>query len=246
MDRRPSMPTESMPRPIVEYRSVTLGYSRGTDILSRIDLCLEPGMFYFLTGASGAGKSTLLRSMSLTLPCVRGTMRIFGHAVTRTGDTANRDNRALLRQRIGIVFQNYRLIDELTVFENTALPLRIANHDNIAARVRELLDWVGLAGYADRLPPTLSGGQQQRVAIARAVIAKPDLLLADEPTGSVDHETGRRLLYLFDALNKGGTTIVFATHDPSLLRRQNPLIRLHNGALTLYPPGHPHPVIGGL
>ena len=147
--------------------------------------------------------------------------------------------RPSLRRRIGVVFQDFRLIDHLTAFQNVCLPLRIAGFEEsqYAADVKELLNWVGLGDRIDATPDSLSGGEQQRVAIARAVVAKPDLLLADEPTGNVDAEIGRRLLYLFAELNRLGTSVVIATHDRSLVELIDaPELRLEAGHLMRLDP----------
>ena len=143
-----------------------------------------------------------------------------------------------LRRRIGVVFQDFRLFDHLSVFENAALPLRIAGRpeDESASNVVELLQWVGLGDLLEAKPPTLSGGQKQRLAIARAVVARPKLLLADEPTGNVDDQMALRLLHLFDTLHRMGTTIVIATHNAELVRRfAHPELRLEDGAVAFLP-----------
>ena len=141
----------------------------------------------------------------------------------------------MLRRRIGVVFQDFRLLEHLTARENVALPLQISGQAGARSDkdVEELLTWVGLADHMDALPPTLSGGQQQRVAIARAVIGRPDLLLADEPTGNLDDRMAVRLLYLFEELNKIGTTVVIATHNESLVQRfRHPVTRLSDGEIA--------------
>ena len=146
-----------------------------------------------------------------------------------------RQELAAFRRRIGVVFQDFRLLDHLTASENVALPLRIsgAKEAQIRDQVAELLNWVGLGGQINAKPSTLSGGEQQRVAIARAVIARPQVLLADEPTGNVDGKIATRLMYLLEELNKIGTTIVVATHNESLLERfRHPRIRIENGVLA--------------
>jgi len=130
-----------------------------------------------------------------------------------------RSELSALRQRIGVVFQEFRLLPHLSTFDNVALPMRISGHaeSEIKSNVNELLEWVGLGDYKNVLPLTLSGGQQQRVAIARAVIARPKLLLADEPTGNLDDNIGFRLMHLFEQLNRMGTTIVIATHNQTIM-----------------------------
>ena len=151
-------------------------------------------------------------------------------------DEQPRDALPAFRRRIGVVFQDFRLIRHLSAFDNVALPLRIAGRSEaeVEGPVREMLAWVGLADRASARPPTLSGGEQQRVAIARAVISQPELLVADEPTGNVDAEMAQRLLHLFTALNRLGTTIVVATHDLSLIAATPgaQMLRLEGGALA--------------
>lgn len=147
---------------------------------------------------------------------------------------ASREEMSILRQNIGVVFQDFRLLNHLSAFDNVALPLRISGRPNeeINDHVNELLDWVGLGELKQNLPETLSGGQQQRIAIARAVIAQPKLLLADEPTGNLDDEIGFRLMGLFEQLNRTGTTIVIATHNPNIIEQfGHPCLRLIDGTL---------------
>ena len=143
-----------------------------------------------------------------------------------------------IRRRIGIVFQDFRLLDHLTTYENVALPLRVIGQSEPAYRkdVEELLQWVGLDHRMDAYPPVLSGGEKQRAAIARAVIAQPDLLLADEPTGNVDPTLARRLLRLFSELHRLGTTVVIATHDIALMDQYESARRLvlNEGRLHVY------------
>jgi cell division transport system ATP-binding protein len=162
----------------------------------------------------------------------RGRIQLFGEDLT----DASRDVLPDYRRRIGVVFQDFRLIRHLSAFDNVALPLRIIGRSDaeVEGPVREMLAWVGLADRASARPPTLSGGEQQRVAIARAVISQPELLVADEPTGNVDAEMAGRLLHLFTALNRLGTTIVVATHDVSLIARTPgaQLIRLEKGSMV--------------
>jgi cell division transport system ATP-binding protein len=217
---------------IVEFDSVGLRYGTGAEVLRDLDFRLAKGGFYFLTGPSGAGKTSLLQLLYLARRPTRGRIQLFGQDLT----DASRDVLPDYRRRIGVVFQDFRLIRHLSAFDNVALPLRITGKSDaeLEGPVREMLAWVGLADRASARPPTLSGGEQQRVAIARAVISQPELLVADEPTGNVDAEMAARLLHLFTALNRLGTTIVVATHDVGLIARTPgaQLIRLEKGSLT--------------
>lgn len=217
---------------IVEFDSVGLRYGTGAEVLRDLDFRLARGGFYFLTGPSGAGKTSLLQLLYLARRPTRGRIQLFGQDLT----DAPRDVLPDYRRRIGVVFQDFRLIRHLSAFDNVALPLRITGKSDaeLEGPVREMLAWVGLADRASARPPTLSGGEQQRVAIARAVISQPELLVADEPTGNVDAEMAARLLHLFTALNRLGTTVVVATHDVGLIARTPgaQLIRLEKGSLT--------------
>jgi cell division transport system ATP-binding protein len=187
----------------------------GPEILRDISFEIEPQSFQFLTGPSGAGKTTLLRLILLALKPTRGFISLFGQL---SHDLAQNDVTSL-RRRIGIVFQDFRLLDHLTTYENVALPLRVQGRDEASyrAEVVELLQWVGLGDRMHVLPAILSGGEKQRAAIARALIARPELLIADEPTGNVDPALARRLLRLFVELHKSGTSVVIATHDLTLM-----------------------------
>ena len=223
---------------MIRFEDIGLRYGSGPEALRDINLTLEPGSFHFLTGASGAGKSSLLRLMYLGLRPSRGHISVFGHDVA----SLKRADFPALRRQIGVVFQNFRLLDHLSALDNVALPLRMAGvgEAEIREHVVELLHWVGLGDALDAKPPTLSGGQQQRVAIARSVIARPRLLLADEPTGNVDDSIGMRLLYLFEELNKLGTTVVIATHNEGLIARfVHPRLHLERGALSVVAAGTP-------
>ncbi|MHA7858651.1 MAG: cell division ATP-binding protein FtsE [Henriciella sp.] len=218
--------------PAVRLDGVSLAYERTGEVLTELDVVLRQGSFTFLTGPSGAGKSSLLKLMYLAHAPTRGTIRLFG----RQTYELKRKQLAALRRRIGVVFQEFRLLDHLTAFENVALPLRVAGQkpDQYQNEVIDLLRWVGLGERVDAPTPSLSGGEQQRVAIARALINKPDLLIADEPTGNVDPEMGRKILRLFAELNKRvGTTILIATHDLELIREFDvPVLRLNDGLLV--------------
>ena len=218
-------------KPIISLQNVGLRYNAGPEVLKDINLELKAGDFYFLTGASGAGKTTLSKLLHLAHKPTRGKVRIFGHDV----DNIKQYDMAHIRRKIGIVFQDYHLLDHLSVLDNVALPLRIAGKSEkyIQAHVPELIEWVGLKSFINTKPKLLSGGQQQRVAIARAVINNPEILIADEPTGNVDDEMAKKLLFLFLELNKMGTTVIIATHSTNLIKQFNfPVLHLQDGYLT--------------
>jgi cell division transport system ATP-binding protein len=187
----------------------------GPEILRDLTFDIPKRSFQFLTGPSGAGKTSLIRLLFLSLKPTRGLVRVFG----RDTSTIGRADLPGLRRRIGVVFQDFRLLDHLTTYENVALPLRVVGKDEASYRadVVDLLEWVGLGERMHAMPPVLSGGEKQRAAIARALITRPEILLADEPTGNVDPPLARRLLRLFVELNRLGTSVMIATHDFSLM-----------------------------
>jgi cell division transport system ATP-binding protein len=216
---------------MIRFENVGMRYGPGPEVLRDVTFQLEAGSFSFLTGPSGAGKSTLLKLMFLAEPPSRGLITLFGTDLA----TARRSALPALRRRIGVVFQDFRLLSHLSAFDNVALPLRLAGRktEDYSRDVEELLNWVGLGDRLNAKPPTLSGGEQQRVAIARAVVGQPDLLLADEPTGNVDPEIAQRLIRLFGELNRLGTTVLIATHDRSLIERARAReMRLVDGRLV--------------
>lgn len=219
---------------MVRFENVGLRYGLGPDVLHDVSFSIEPRSFQFLTGPSGAGKTSLMRLMFMALKPSQGRVTIQGR------DTAKMTAAeiAASRRRIGIVFQDFRLLDHLTTYENVSLPYRVQGkaEQSFRADVVDLLEWVGLGEKLHALPPVLSGGEKQRAAIARAVITKPELLLADEPTGNVDPDLAYRLLRLFVELNRLGTAVMIATHDRHLLS-QVPLARhlvLADGDVTIY------------
>lgn len=218
---------------MIRLENVSLSYDGGHDVLKNVSFSLQEGSFHFLTGPSGAGKSSLLRLMYLGARPTRGHVVMFNKRV----DECRRAELPALRRRIGVVFQDFRLLPHLTALENVALPLRIAGNveeSEMRTHVAELLRWVGLGGHVHARPAQLSGGQQQRVAIARAVVSRPSLLLADEPTGNVDDDSGMRLLHLFSELNKLGTTIVIASHNKALMEKLGkPQLVLQDGGLKV-------------
>ncbi|MDP2123413.1 MAG: cell division ATP-binding protein FtsE [Parvibaculum sp.] len=217
---------------MIRFENVGMRYGMGPEVLRDVSFHLAPASFHFLTGPSGAGKTSLLKLMFLATRPSRGLITMFGKDIA----TLPRAELPPLRRRIGVVFQEFRLLDHLTTYENVALPLKIQGRteESYRADVEELLAWVGLGDRLSAKPPTLSGGEKQRAAIARAVVAQPDLLLADEPTGNVDPEMGQRLLRLFVELNRLGTSVLIATHDRALVDSAGaPELVLHKGGLAV-------------
>ena len=216
--------------PTARLDGVGFGYAEAPQVLRDVNLILPRGSFHFLTGPSGAGKSTLLKLLTLAERPTEGRITLFGQDATQ----APRAALPGFRRRIGAVFQDFRLLDHLSVFDNAALPLRLAGDRaaDYAGDVREMLAWVGLGDRLEAQPPALSGGEKQRLAIARAVLARPELIVADEPTGSVDAAMAQRLLRLFQTLNRQGTTLLIASHDQDLAGRSGAtLLRLNGGRL---------------
>ena len=217
---------------MVRFENVGLRYGLGSEILKDLNFSIEPHSFQFLTGPSGAGKTTLLRLILLSLKPTRGLITLFG----RDAASLEKNDITGIRRKIGVVFQDFRLLDHLTTYENVALPLRVKGRDEASyrAEVVELLKWVGLGERMHVLPQVLSGGEKQRAAIARALIMRPELLLADEPTGNVDPSLARRLLRLFMELHKSGTSVVIATHDLALMDQFDSARRLVLGDRRLH------------
>lgn len=217
--------------PMVELERVSRRYPDGTDALADLQLSLPRGSFTFLTGHSGAGKSTLLRLLLRLDVATRGRVRVGGLDLARLRPRAV----PRFRQQVGAVFQDPMLLDDRTVAENVALPLLIAGFRaaDRARRVRAALGRVGLEARAEALPTRLSTGERQRVGIARAVVARPALLLADEPTGNLDPELSSEIMDLFSSFQQIGTTVLVASHDVALLERFDArIIRLAGGRLV--------------
>ncbi len=215
---------------MIHLDNITFGYHAEKKVLNQVSLTLEQGSFQFLTGPSGAGKTSLLGILSLAIRPVSGRIHMFG----KNPLSLPRESLPHIRRNIGLVSQDFRLLNHLTVAENVAIPLKIAGESTrqIHNKVSQMLDWIGLGNYYHSMPETLSGGEKQRVAISRAIITKPALLLADEPTGNLDPKLSERLIYLFEALGKMGTTVLIATHDENLISHFNhPVLHLENGLL---------------
>lgn len=216
----------------MRFENVGLRYGMGPEVLQDLNFSITPGSFQFLTGPSGAGKTTLMRLLLLSLRPTRGLISIFG----QDSSTLDKDAITSIRRRIGVVFQDFRLLDHLTTYENVALPLRVQNKSEAEYRdeVVELLRWVGLGDRMHVYPEVLSGGEKQRAAIARALIVRPELLLADEPTGNVDPTMARRIIRLFVELQRSGTSVVVATHDLGLMDQFDGARRLVLGDRRLH------------
>lgn len=199
---------------LIAFENVAYSYG-GAALLSEVSLRLLPGSFHFLTGPSGSGKSTLLKLAYAELQPTAGHVTIFDREVR----SLTRDDVARTRRRIGIVHQDCKFLDHLTLAANMTLPLTVSDRESDPQDLDELLGWVGLKHLAQALPPSLSGGERQRAALARAVIVDPDVILADEPTGNVDWDMSLRILALLVELNRMGKTILVATHDLNLIRQ---------------------------
>jgi len=219
---------------LVRFENVGLRYGMGPEVLQDLTFSITPGSFQFLTGPSGAGKTTLMKLLLMSLRPTRGLISIFGQDAA----TLDKDAITSIRRRIGVVFQDFRLLEHLTTYENVALPLRVQNKPEGGYReeVTELLRWVGLGDRMHVYPEVLSGGEKQRAAIARALIVRPELLLADEPTGNVDPTMARRIIRLFVELQRSGTSVVVATHDLGLMDQFDGARRLvlGDGRLHIY------------
>lgn len=200
------------------------------DVLHDISFTLQRGEMAFLTGHSGAGKSTLLKLVAMMERCNRGQLLLDGQNLNRVGERQV----ALLRRKLGLIFQDYKLLQDRTVFDNVALPLLVAGYGQkeISRRVRAALDKVGLLAKEKKYPLVLSGGEQQRVGIARAVVNKPQLILADEPTGNLDPELSTDIMCLFEQFKQVGVTVLIASHDLALITQMSyRMITLEHGRL---------------
>ncbi len=206
-------------------------YAGAADTLSDVNFHLDKGEMAFLTGHSGAGKSTLLKLIAIIERCTRGQIIVDGQNICRI----NESQTPYLRRKLGLIFQDYKLLFDRTVFDNVALPLLVSGvgYYEVARRVRAALDKVGLLGKENKYPLALSGGEQQRVGIARAVVNKPAVILADEPTGNLDPELSAEIMRLFEQFKQVGVTVLVATHDIDLISQLNhKVLRLEQGRLT--------------
>ena len=216
---------------MIRLRHVYKSYGPGLDALKNVSLHVPRGEFLFVMGPSGAGKTTLLKLLYRAEVADRGSILVDGSDVTHLPEREV----PFLRRRIGVVFQDFRLLPRRTVFENVAFAMRVvgAPTSEIRRRVRFVLHQVGLGRRMNDEPGLLSGGEQQRVAVARAIVNRPDILLADEPTGHLDPDLANEMVELFSLIHAGGTTILVATHDEMLVdRSKRPVIRMVRGRAT--------------
>lgn len=202
---------------MIQFYQVSKSYGDGHDVFNQVDLQIDRGEFVFLTGKSGSGKTTLMKMIFCQEHPNSGQIVIDGRNVARM----TRNNIAYLRRTVGVVFQDFKLINTLNVFENIAITLKVLgmSKSDIQQRVTRTLQRVGLERYAKSYPLELSGGEQQRIAIARALVNDPKILLADEPTGNLDPSLSIEILELFQNIHIRGTTILMATHERSLVER---------------------------
>ena len=200
---------------MIEFSEVTKSYSVGTHALRGIDLQIEDGEFAFLVGPSGSGKSTIIKLITGELKPTSGTVHVNGYSLERI----RKREIPFLRRTLGVVFQDYRLIEKMTVYDNVAFAMRVvgAREKEIKERVPYVLELVGLENKANRHPNEMSGGEQQRLAIARALVNNPSMIIADEPTGNLDPERSFEIMALLQEINNLGTTVLVVTHDQNLV-----------------------------
>ncbi len=216
---------------MLQFSHVVKRYAGGAEALNRVSFSLEKGEMAFLTGPSGAGKSTLFRLVALMERPSLGHITLDGQNL----DGIPIRKIAHVRRKLGLIFQDYKLLEQRTVFENVALPLIVSGYDvdEIRSRVHASLDLVGLLDKEHRNPPALSGGEQQRVGIARALVHKPQLIIADEPTGNLDAKLAMEIMHLFVRLQQVGISVLIATHDQQIIETiGSRVLVLENGHLT--------------
>ena len=216
---------------LIYLSNVSKTYPNGTKALKNISLEIPNGEFVFIVGPSGAGKSTLLKLLIREETADQGKIHVNGRNLM----TISKRNIPYLRRTMGIVFQDFRLIDKMTVFDNVAFAMRVigASETAIQKRVPAVLKMVGLENAVKRYPTELSGGEQQRVSLARALIKAPKLLIADEPTGNIDPERSFEIMKMLSAINKKGTTVLIVTHEHELVKAfGGRILKIADGAIT--------------
>ena len=200
---------------MIEFTNVVKSYEQGNNALNGVSMQIEDGEFCFLIGPSGSGKSTIIKLISGELKPTSGTVHVNGYSLERI----RKREIPYLRRTVGVVFQDYRLIDKMTVYENVAFAMRVgAREREIKERVPYVLELVGLESKMNRHPHEMSGGEQQRLAIARALVNNPSTIIADEPTGNLDPERSFEIMALLQEINNLGTTMLVVTHDQNLVR----------------------------
>lgn len=217
---------------VIELKNVNI-YQGTSLILSDVSLQIDKGQFLYLVGQTGSGKSSLLKTLYADLPLTEGTGEVAGFNLKKLKSSKV----PFLRRKLGIVFQDFQLLPDRSVFDNMVFVMKATGwtkKQEMVDRVQELLAQVGLNDKAEKMPHELSGGEQQRVAIARALINKPEIILADEPTGNLDSETSERIIHLLSDISMGGTSVLMATHDKTLMEKfKAKTITCHNGKVTV-------------
>lgn len=216
---------------MIEFKNVSKTYDNGTQALKNVNLRIEDGEFVFVVGSSGAGKSTFLKIIMREQVANSGTVLINGFNL----NTMRKRDIPMLRRTMGIVFQDFRLIPTMTVFDNVAFAMRVigTKEKEIRKRVPYILSLVGLTSKARQLPTQLSGGEQQRVALARALVNNAGILIADEPTGNIDPEMSYEIVDLLNHINANGTTVVMVTHEHNLVRHfHHRVITIEEGSVV--------------
>ena len=216
---------------MIELKDVTKEYSKGISALNGINLKIEQGEFVFIVGDSGSGKSTLIKLIMKELEPTSGTIIVNGHNLGRM----RHRKVPMYRRNIGVVFQDFRLLKDRNVYENVAFAQRVIGRPTkvIRKRVPEVLQEVGLAEKYKSFPDELSGGEQQRVALARALVNRPDILLADEPTGNLDPKTSEEIMKLLEQINEKGTTVLVVTHNKEIVNAMKKrVLTMHDGVIV--------------
>ena len=215
---------------MVEFKNISFSYSKDSGVYD-IDLQVNDSEFCFLVGPTGSGKSSLLKMIYFDILPSEGEIDVLGYNSKKT----RKNSIHKLRKKIGVIFQDYKLLKQRTVYENIALPLHIngVGRKKIKDNVEEALELTDLIDYQDKYPDQLSGGEQQRVCIARAIVKNPELILADEPTGNLDPAAAHKILKILEQINKEGTSIIMATHNYKLISdRDYRIIELNAGSLV--------------
>jgi len=217
---------------VIELKNAKI-FQDKTEILSDVNLQIDKGQFFYLVGQTGSGKSSLLKTLYADLPLKEGSGKVAGFKLNKI----KRGKIPFLRRKLGIVFQDFQLLPDRSVYSNLIFVMKATGWDKkseMEERVTELLEQVGLSDKRDKMPHELSGGEQQRVAIARALINRPEIILADEPTGNLDTETAEKIIHLLSDISMGGTAILMATHDQNLMEKyKSKTIRCHEGRVTV-------------